>query len=291
MEEESTGSMFSITPMNMKLRLTAGEVYEGTIKVFTPENLKGNFTYNVGVTPYNVVGTDYEADLATQSNRSKIVDWITINEPKGVLGPNETKEIHYTVNVPADAPGGGQYAAILVGSEEQDGSAADGTGGMNIRNIYEMGSIIYAQVEGETRRSGAIEKNEVPGFVAAMPIRTLVELRNDGNIHETAKIKMEVNNVLTGAQIYPDEGKEGVEDEVIMPETTRAVVKEIKDLPALGIYEVRQSVDYLGENSSITQIVLACPVWFMLLLIVTVAAIVTGIVLAVKKHKKKKALI
>ncbi len=291
MDEESFGSVFSITPMNMKLRLAAGEVYEGVLKVFTPANMEGTFTYRVNVSPYNVIGSDYEADLSTQSNRSKIVDWITISEPTGTLGPNETKEIHYTVTVPEDAPGGGQYATILVGSEGQANASANGGNGMQIKNIYEIGSVIYAQIEGETRRVGAIEKNEVPGFVAEMPLKTAVELSNEGNIHETAEIAVEVNNFLTGGQIYPKEGDEGVTEEVVMPETTRAVVKEIKDLPALGVYEVTQTVDYMGQHSSVTQVVLACPVWFMLMLVVVIGIIITGIVIAVRKHKEKKVLI
>ena len=274
----------------MKLRLEPGEVYEGSLKVFTPADMEGNFHYKVELAPYNVSGTDYEADLSTQSNRSRILGWIEFAEPTGVLGPNETKEIHYTIRVPEDAPGGGQYAVILVGSDEQDSSAANG-GGMNIQNVYQMGSVIYAQVLGEIQRGGSIDKNEVPGFVAVMPIRTLIELTNTGNIHETAKIEIKVNNFLNGAQIYPAEGDEGSVDEMIMPETTRAVVKEINDLSPLGIYEVTQTVDYLGEHSSVTQVVLACPIWFMLMVLALIGGIITGIVFAVKNHKKKKALI
>ena len=292
-EKNSDGgdNIFSITPMNMKLRLKAGEKYEGVIKVFTPADMEGNFNYKVEIAPYNVVGTDYEADLSTQSNRSKIVDWVTVAEPRGTLGPNETKEIHYTVSVPEDAPGGGQYAVILIGSEEQDSSSASGGNGMNIKNIYQMGSIIYAQVEGETIRAGSIDKNEIAGFVAEMPIKTLVELTNNGNIHETAKIGVKVNNVLSGAKMYPSEGEEGVWEEVIMPETSRVLVKEIKDLPPLGIYEVTQNVDYLGGQSNVTQVVVACPVWFMAMLLAVITLVITGIVFAVKHHRKKKVLV
>ena len=283
--------MFSITPMNMKLRLEAGETYEGTLKLFTPSDLEGAFNYKVEVSPYNVVGSDYAADLTTQTNRSQIVDWITFPEPRGTLRANETKEIHFTVHVPENAAAGGQYAVIMVGSEERDSSAADGTNGMSIKNIYQMGSVIYAQVAGETKRGGAIEKNEIPGFVAAMPLQALAEMSNNGNIHETAKIDIKVKNVISGEQLYPEGSNDGSVDEMIMPETTRAVMREIKDLPAVGIYEVTQSIDYLGQHSDNTQVVVACPVWFILMIIAVIGIIITGIVLAVKQHRKKKVLL
>ena len=284
---ESSGSMFSITPMSTKMMLKGGDVYEGVLKVFTPVNMEGDFHYKVDVAPYNVTGTDYEADLTKQTNRSQIMNWITIDEPKGVLGPNETREIHYTVTVPEDAPGGGQYAVILVGSDEEETAASDG---MLVQNVYEMASVLYAQVSGDIKRDGKIELNEVPGFITTTPMWVKVQLENNGNIHESAKIDISVKNFLNGAQVYPSDGEEGWLEEVIMPETTRVATREIKEMPALGIYEVTQSVDYMGEHSSVTQIVVACPIWFMIMVAVVIGIIVAGIVMSVRKHKKKKAL-
>ncbi|MBQ3445181.1 hypothetical protein IJH23_00030 [Candidatus Saccharibacteria bacterium] len=287
MEETRSGSVFSITPMSAKLRLVAGEVYEGVIKVFTPANMEGNFSYKVEVAPYNVSGADYVADLVTQSNRSQIVDWIRIAEPSGTLGPNGTKEVHYTITVPETAPAGGQYAAILVGTDGDGGGIAEGVG---VNSVFEMASIVYAQVEGEIQRSGEIQLNEVPGFITATPMKVMVELKNDGNIHEVAKIDIAVKNFLTGAQIYPSNNGEGWIEEVVMPETTRVVAREITEMPALGVYEVTQTVDYMGKHSSITQLVVACPIWFMVMVGVVIGLIIGGIVMAVKKHKRNKML-
>ena len=290
MEEEASGSesMFSISPMGQKLILEPGEVREGTIKVFTPADLEGKFMYRIEVAPYNVEGADYEADLSTQSARSQIVDWIKIEEPAGVLEANETKEIRYTITVPENAAGGGQYAAILVGSDEKNAMSGDG---VNIKNIYQMASVIYARVNGETKRGGEISLNKIPGFITSSPMEVSVELTNDGNIHETAKIQLSVKNFLNGSVVYPGEGDDGVIEEVIMPETTRVAARDINEMPALGVFEVTQTVDYLGEHSSVTQLVVACPIWFMVMVGIVVALIIGGIVMAVKKHREKRVLV
>ena len=52
----------------------------------------------------------YNADVVTKTNYTQMADWITIHEPTGTLMPNEAKELSFTIEVPENAPGGGQYA-------------------------------------------------------------------------------------------------------------------------------------------------------------------------------------
>ena len=151
-----------------------------------------------------------------------------------------------------------------------------------------MASIIYARINGEIKRAGSVGENKIPGFVTAMPITVSVELENDGNVHETAKIRTTVKNFLNGAQIYPLSGEEGIVEEVMMPDTSRYVTRDINDLSPVGIYEVTQSVTYLGQTSDNTQLVVACPVWFMLLVALTFGVIVFGIVRAIMRHRRIK---
>ena len=76
-----------------------------------------------------------------------------------------------------------------------------------------------------------------------------------------------------------------------MPGTSRLVTRDINGISALGIYDVVQTVNYMGESQSVHQTVVVCPIWFMALLLVTVAAIITSIVFSVKRHRRKKNVI
>lgn len=286
---EKSESVFTLTPMTQKLRLQPGEVREGVITVINPVDAKEPFAYKVTVAPYGVMGANYEVDLTTRTERSRMVDWITIDEPLGTVLPNESKEIHYTIRVPEDAPAGGQYAAIMVGSDERDVSSHEGE--MSIKNIYEMASVLYAQVNGNIIRKGGVMENKVPGFVTATPITTTVRITNEGNVHETAKIKVKVKNFLTGTQIYPAEEQEGTTEEILMPETERLVMREISEIPAVGIFEVTQTVEYLGETYSSPNLVIACPIWLMAMMAVTIGVVVAGIVMAVRRRCKRGVVI
>ena len=276
---------FLITPMTQKMELKAGESYTGTIKVANPAGATREFSYVAEVSPYGVVGEDYTADLKTKSNRSMIADWITLEDANGTLEPNGTANIKYTITVPEDAPAGAQYAAIVVSQSKDEAKK----GGMNVDNIVEIASIIYGEVEGETVMDGHILENEVPGFSTTAPITVSAKFDNHGNVYDSAMITIAAKNNITGEVYLPTENNEGFYEELILPDTTRAVERNVEGLPFLGIVHIEQSINYNGEVSKVEKDVIICPVWFMVLAAVVVAALVALIVRLIIKHRRAKA--
>ena len=278
--------MFTVTPMAQKIALKAGEVYEGTVTVANPASAKQDFEYRASVAGYTVLGSDYQADFENESDYTQIVKWTTIENPTGTLKPNQTEKIRFTITVPESAPAGGQYATIMIGSAEKNGSGS----GLQVNNVYEMASIIYATVEGETRREGEVISNSFPGFATALPITTNVVFKNDGNIHETAQVSIEVRDAFTNNVIYPANGENGTMEEMVMPGTTREFERSIDGISPLGIYEVKQKVVYMGEAQVEEHTLVLCPIWFMLLVAVTIGAIIGVIVRVIIKHRRKVAM-
>ena len=95
---------FTILPMSQRFALEPGQTYKGKLSIVNPSDATEDFPYRTSIMPYNVVGSDYTADLSTQYNRSMITEWITIEEPTGVVKPNETKELEFTITVPGESP-------------------------------------------------------------------------------------------------------------------------------------------------------------------------------------------
>ena len=283
----SSSNIFTIAPMSHTISMEAGDTYDGYITIANPVNAEEDFDYRVTVAPYAVTGEDYAADFSSKTARTQIVDWITIENPVGTLGPNESTKIHFVINIPETAPAGGQYAAIVIGSN----SDAEVSGGVSVNNVFEMASIIYAEVTGDTIEDGAVLENSIPGFVTNMPIRVSTLLTNTGNAHEIARISLEVKNFFSATQIYPQPDESGIVDEVIMPETSRYVTRDITNVSPLGIYEVTQTVDYLGEINQLKQVVVACPIWFMALAIATITAVITSIIFRIKSSRRKRHIV
>lgn len=280
-------SMFTLTPMMQTIKLEPGETYEGSVTIANPASSTADFSFKVSISPYGVSGTDYKADFITDANRTQMAKWIKADNPTGTIKPNSTEKITYTITVPENAPAGGQYAAIMVGSNNEN----SGGGGVSVNNVYEMASLIYAEVAGETVRKGEIVQNELPGFVLSLPIIASSTFKNEGNLHETAKVALEVKDAFTGNVIYPTGDDSGAVNEIIMPETTREFVREIDGLSPLGIFNVTQTISYMGENSTIQNTVIVCPIWFLALVTLTIVAIVFTIVKTVMKHRRKKVLV
>ena len=277
-------SSFTVLPMSQRFYLEPGKTYTESLSITNPADASEDFVYNVSVSPYSVTGEGYAADLATMTNQTEITKWIKVLEPSGRVKPNESKEIKFTITVPENAPAGGQYATIAVSSSGNNAS----TGGVAVENVFELASLVYATVAGETVYGGEIIENSVPAFATSVPITLSALISNTGNLHEDATFLISVSNAFTGEVILPTEENDGRFNELIMPETTREVKRAVDDLPALGVVTVSQKIYYRGELSEVTRNIIICPIWFMILVCLTLCAIITTIVGIVLKHKKKK---
>ena len=279
---------FTILPMSQNFTLVPGETYTGSITVVNPVNSTSDFAYSVSVSPYNVIGEDYQADISNVSAYSKIADWITIENPTGSIKPNESQEINFTINVPADAAAGGQYAAIMVSSDPSKQESE----GVSINNVFALGSIIYADVEGEVTHEGSILQNNIPEFSTVTPVAVSALLDNHGNVHENAIFALNVTNALTGEKIFPtDEDQNNHFSEIVMPETTRYITRNIDNLPALGIVKVEQTIYYNNEVSTVSKNIVLCPIWFFFLVALVIFSIIGFIVASVRHHRRKKSTI
>lgn len=278
-------NIFTVLPMSQRITLEPGSTYNGSISVVNPADATTDFSYQVSISPYGVSGEEYTVDLATQYNRSMITDWITIAEPTGTIKPNETKKIEFSIKVPENAPAGGQYATIKVASNNE---TVEGEG-TSVNSVLEIASIIYAKVDGETVHETKVLENNIPGFSTVTPVTIDTLLSNNGNVHEDATIMVTVSDFFTGQVILPTEEESGEYAEVVMPETTYRAKREIDNLPAVGVVKIKQAVYYNGEYSEYENNVILCPIWFMVVAFLVIAAIIAGIVVAVKKHKQNKS--
>lgn len=277
---------FTVLPMSQRFSLEAGKTYSGKITIVNPVDSSNDFYYKASVSPYGVTDESYTADLTTDSNRTMIAKWIKIDEPTGSIKPNESKDLTFTITVPNDAPGGGQYAAIAVASNDEMNS----TDGVAVQNVFEMASIVYGTVAGETVREGEILENNVPGFVMQNPVTLSALISNKGNIHEDATFVITVKDFFSGNVILPTDEDDGEYSELIMPETTKNIEREISNLPALGVMKISQTIYYQGDVSTVEKNVIICPIWFLALLVATIIAIIATIVMIIKKHHKSKRI-
>ncbi len=285
---ETGTSTLSVSPMNQTLILTPGETYEGTIRVSNPNDATSNLEYSVSVGSFSqdyneATGDDYgSVNVENTSNYNQIMDWITVNNPTGSVTPNNTEAISFTINVPYNAPAGGQYATLLVmdntelNSEENKGFA--------VKEGRQVASIIYAEVAGETIESGEITDNYVPSFVLGGSLEATSMVRNNGNIHTDAEYALQVWPLFSDEEIYTNE--EDPTKSLIMPETNKYTVQKMENTPFFGIYRVKQTVKIFGEEKIVEKNVVICPIWLLFVIIFAVIVLIVWLVLKSKNRKK-----
>ena len=281
----------TVSPPYQKIILIPGQTYSGSISVFNASGSEKPLEYEVEVGSFSQQRSegdgpkdDYGSmDHISRSSYNQIVDWIKIDEPEGTLEPGVSKEITFDIEVPKNAPGGGQYATILV----VDNTASGTAGGENIviNQKFQFASIIYAEVAGETKEEGLISENNMPSFLLNGPLEATSMVKNNGNVHTDAEYILQVTPFFGGDDYCNNEEKP--ETSLILPETERYHAQTC-DLPAVGIFKAKQTVKIFGETSIVERTVIMCPLWLLFVVLFVVILIIGWIFFRVKSRGKDR---
>ena len=273
-----------VSPTKQKLSLTPGSSYVGTFKVHNAG--AAPFNYSVSATPYSVTNDNYSPDYTGLTNYTQIADWITFDKAteKGLLQPGEIAEVAYTVNVPKDAPAGGQYAALM--AQTEDGNDENAT----VAVIHRVGMILYAAVPGETRESGEIIKNNVNTFYFNPPLTVSSLVKNTGNVEQTATYTVKIYPLFSNEAVFSNEEKPDKEKQLdVIPETSRFNSITWEGAPQIGIFSVEQTIEFAGQISTNKKLVLICPLWLLFIIFALLFFIIFWLFSRARNRKREAA--
>ena len=271
---------FAVSPMNQKIVLTPGETYNGSFRIVNPGSNTTDFSYKLEVSPF-YVDDDYHVVYENNGDYTQMVNWMTVDKDKGTIAPNNVAEVHFAIDVPRNAPAGGQYAAIMVSS---DGNGDALQNGLNLERTYSIAHIIYAEVAGTTRRGGEIYNANVQGFILDGDISGVSSIRNDGNVHGTAKYTLQVWPLFSSEEVYTNE--ENPVEKTVLPGRTLTNSVAWEGSPLAGIFNVKYTVDFEGVTTEVSKLVIKCPIWMLLIIVLVIAGIVVWIMYKAKSRKK-----
>lgn len=247
-----------VSPGFQELSLKPGEKYSGIITVVNssldPESI---VDFLVSVAPFSVTGEEYSISYNEENDFNQIAKWISIEKPSGFVRSQELVEVPFSIDVPSDALGSGQYAALIVRAAPEENTAEGNKIGFN----RQVASILYATVDGKTKVEGAIIENRIPGFFFSPPITASSLVENSGNIHFDAEYTLKIFPLFSEEEIYSME--ESPKTNIVVPGTTLLSSNEWGDTPRLGIFRVVQTVSAAGNTSTVEKTVFVCPLWFL----------------------------
>ncbi len=279
--ESNTGAHYVLGPTSQRLSLVPGERYRSSVYVSNPNSSSGDISVVLYVSPYGVTNDEYDPTFDQETNYTEIAKWITLDETELTISPNQKVDVGFTIDVPDDAPAGGQYAAIIVQGVVEDSQQS---GGVNIKDVAAIGSIVVADIAGETRADGIVIDNAIPAFILSNPLRASSTVRNDGNVHTDAEYVLQVWPLFSGEEVCTNE--ENPETSLIMPETERYHAQTC-NLPTIGIFRAKQTVKIFGETSIVEKMVIVCPLWLLFLIIFAIVALIIWLVTKSKARKRQ----
>ncbi|MBR3256789.1 hypothetical protein IKG02_00650 [Candidatus Saccharibacteria bacterium] len=271
---------FSLSPMYDMVSLTPGETFESSFTIVNPASSTTNFYYELHVEPFT---QDNEQNITATANGhyTDITEWIELSKTEGVVPPNSSEIVGYKINVPSDAPAGGQYGSISVSSKKDEESKE----GFSIHEVFEMGYLIYAEVAGETVRKGDITDVTVPSFMFTGEIYGSAMTKNEGNVHSASTQTLQIFPLFSKEEVYTNE--EDPKTVWIMPGNTTLSKVSWKETPSMGVFHVIYNVEYEGVESKVDKYVIVCPIWLLIIIIACVFLIIFSIVFTKKKSSKK----
>lgn len=287
------GDGLTMSPMNQKIVINPGDSYQTSFKLSNPVNSTEAVDYELSVEPFYINGrgeTVLEGDI--EEEHVQMVDWIKFDVPvKGRLEPNQVDEILFTINVPESAPAGGQYAMVTATVKKDDKNVDSDSSNKDkssaaINEVKRMGHLVYAEITGNVIRKGEIIDANVTSFLLSGDIAGTATVKNTGNVHGATKLTLQVLPLFSDEEVYTNE--ELPAGATILPNREYYAEVAWKDTPAIGIYNVKFKVEFEGEITEVSKMVIKMPVWLLFIIIFVMALLIIWIVMKVKNRGKRK---
>jgi len=180
-----------IQPSIIEEKVDPGQIITGVLRVTNMTD--GEQTYTVLKKNVSSVGEDGKPVFSKQQDETglELTSWITVSESTVTVGPNEQKEVPYTINVPANAPPGGHFGAIFFVVEAGRPSEIGASVG------FEVGSIINLQVSGDIVEDVQIREFSTSKLLYGEPaVLFTTRVENRGNILARPRGTLEIKNMF-----------------------------------------------------------------------------------------------
>ena len=261
-----------------RVELVPNTVTEGSFTLINRGTDRVDISVAAGKYNIEAAGTSTGKDNV---DRNQLYRWITITNDKFSMAPGEKKTVNYSVETPEDIPSGGQYATIVATASIPGASDVAG-----VSNKIGVAVNIFATTTGgDTRVSARLIAHEVPRFYLSGPIGATAKIENTGNTDVQVSMKLKINDIFfKDNEIYNNDIKEFS----VFPGTTRSQANQWSGAPMLGLFRVKSTISFLGENYDREETVIIFPLFLIIILLIIIALIIVAVVLRIKKRNAER---
>lgn len=268
-----------ISPATNAIELSPGQTYTGQMTVRNTS--RNTISYEISSGAYTIVNNNYDAPNYDKAGKYSLMkDWIKVSPTKlENVKSDETRTITYTIKVPSNPPAGTQYATVFASTINNEKLKSTG-----VQATARAGMVVSANMKGgKTVDRVTILDQGIPGYQPASPLTSTFKVKNEGNIAASVSYSMKVTSWINGRTEYETKDLSAG----VYPETTRTFDMKWEN-SRIGIYNVEQKVKVNGRDYSIKKVVVAIPVWIIVLIILAIVCIIVFTVINVKAAREAK---
>ncbi len=180
-EGSSNSQILSVTPPLFQLSVAPGDIWQSSVKVVNGNSYE--LTVYAEVVNFEAQGESGQGKFIPIMNKEEsagtLAEWIHVPKGPYVIPPEQSYEIQFFVEVPKDAPPGGHFAAILIGTEPPK----DTSGQTLVETAQTVTSLFFVRLEGNVIEQGDIrEFRALDSFTDVPEAEFSLRFENKGNV-------------------------------------------------------------------------------------------------------------
>lgn len=210
------GEGLTISPPILEIELNPGESKTNIIRISNPTS--SIVQAYPKVMDFKAKGETGEPAFIEQDERNSsysLAKWITFEETKIALAPEQVKEFRYTISVPSNAEPGGHYGAVFFVSEPPEKESQSSQVSLSTM----IGSLVLVKVPGNIIEKATIEDFYPDKKIYILPPANIVtRIVNLGNVHIKPRGSLEIKGWFgapkeklvfneTGGNVLPDSAR------------------------------------------------------------------------------------
>jgi len=271
-----------------RANLKPGDSLDGEFKISS--NAYQSTDVFLSVAPFTINKETEKRDYETESARTNMVKWTTLelldcditktenNRIYFTMRPQEQCRVKYHIKVPNDAMGGSQNMGIFVQS------ILSGDDPNMIGREYRVGHLVSVDIDGPGALwRGNVVYNHIPCILFNPPLAVGSRVENTGNMDFGVDYHVNIKNYFGGYEMF-----DKTWGDMVMADGRHTTGAAWEGAPALGLFLVTQEIKFLDEVSAVTKLVLIIPIWLIVLTAVVLGLLIWALILKIRKYRREK---
>lgn len=271
----STG--IQISPVTYNFEIKPGETKSQKVTITNNDTTSLDYIMEVELfSQSDESGVPSFSAVKPSEGTSTLINWVAFESgsEKGTIEPAKSKEVGFTIGVPANAEPGGHYGAIFARQIKKTA-----TGQTDVSVAARVGTLILISVPGDVSNTAVISSFSVPRLVLRGPVDLKMRIQNTGTVHYDSKGSVNIKNII-GKAVDLEMGTH-----TVLPKSIRLYDATWNKKYPFGIYKITPiATDGIGNIVTGSAVLLiAIPLIIVIPIIVLIILLILGIIY-LKRH-------